>query len=149
MEIPWRFFIAFCIFQEERIKTMHPEPARPPPAKSSTRQRKNKEKRGLTMIYLKTYDKNGNIQEQPMIDTEIFCNCPRCGKEIEISAEYWDFLGGNSNFDPFESAIYCDSCVADMNEMRDYINEHISASLEHAPSEELSKVLDFVQKYKK
>lgn len=99
------------------------------------------------MIYLKTYDENGNIQEQPMIDTEIFCNCPRCGKEIEISAEYWDFVGGNSDFDPFESAIYCDSCTADMNEMKEYITEHISASLDHAPSEELAKLLEFTQKY--
>ena len=101
------------------------------------------------MIYLKTYDKNENIQEQPMIDTEILCNCPRCGKEIEISAEYWDFVSDDSEFDPFESAIYCDSCTADMNEMRDYINEHIAESLDHAPSEELAKVLEFVQKYSK
>lgn len=101
------------------------------------------------MIYLKTYDENGNAQEQPMIDTEIFCNCPRCGKEIEISAEYWDFLNSNSDFDPFESAIYCDNCILDMQEMKEYITEHISDSFEHAPSEELTKVLDFVQKYSK
>ena len=99
------------------------------------------------MIYLKTYDENGNIQEQPIIDTEIFCNCPHCGKEIEISAEYWDFVGGNSDFDPFESAIYCDSCTADMNEMRDYIAENIAESLTHAPHSEAEKILEFVRKY--
>lgn len=101
------------------------------------------------MIYLKTFDKNGIACELPMLDTEIYCRCPRCGKEIEISAEYWDFVGSDSNFDPFDSAIYCDSCTADMNEMREYINENISDSLNHAPSEELAKVLDFVQKYSK
>ena len=100
------------------------------------------------MIYIKTYDKNGTSYELPMIDTEIFCNCPRCGKEIEISADYWDFWG-DLDFDPFDSAIYCDNCILDMQEMKDYIAEHISDSLDHAPSEELSKILDFVQKYKK
>ena len=99
------------------------------------------------MIYLKTYDENGIAYELPMIDTEIYCRCPRCGKEVEISAEYWDFVGGNSDFDPFESAIYCDSCTADMNEMRDYIAENIGESLTHAPHSEAEKILEFVRKY--
>ena len=99
------------------------------------------------MIYLKTYDNNGIACELPMIDTEIYCNYPRCGKEIEMSADYWDYVGGNSDFDPFESAIYCDNCTSDMNEMRDYITEHIADSLTHAPHTEAEKILEFVRKY--
>lgn len=99
------------------------------------------------MIYTKTFDENGTAYELPMLDTEIYCNCPRCGKEIEISAEYWDFVGSDSNFDPFDSAIYCDSCTEEMNAERTYIEKNISESLTHAPHSEAEKILEFVRKY--
>ena len=126
---------------------MHPEPPRPPPDQEQHPTNQKNKKRGLNMIYTKTFDENGTAYAFPMLDMEIYCRCPRCGKEIEISADYWDFVSSDSNFDPFDSAIYCDNCILDMQEMKEYITEHISASLDHAPSEELAKLLEFTQKY--
>lgn len=87
-----------------------------------------------------------NKKEISLIDLPIFCRCPRCGKEIEVTADYWDFWG-DLDFDPFESAIYCDSCSSEMNAEKEYITENIAESLTHAPHTEAEKILEFVRKY--
>ena len=75
-------------------------------------------------MYIK--DKDG--EKIPLSDIEIFCKCPKCGKEIEKTADFWEYVSQVSDFD-IDSAFYCESCSERFQNERTFINENISAAL--------------------
>ena len=89
-------------------------------------------------------DKDG--EKITLSDIEIFCKCPKCGKEFEKTADFWEYVSQDSDFD-IDSTFYCESCSEAMANDRRFVLENIEDALNHMPAEELKKFVDAVSEF--
>lgn len=89
-------------------------------------------------------DKDG--EKITLSDIEIFCECPKCGKEIEKTADFWEYVSQDSDFD-IDSTFYCESCSEAMANDRRFVLENIEDALNHMPAGELKKFVDAVSEF--
>lgn len=89
-------------------------------------------------------DKDG--EKITLSDIEIFCKCPKCGKEFEKTADFWEYVSQVSDFD-IDGGFYCESCSEAMANDRRFVLENIEDALNHMPAEELKKFVDTVSEF--
>lgn len=57
-----------------------------------------------------SYYVRGNCgRKLPVTDLTIYTTCPRCGREIDATGDYWDLI--STGIDPCRSSIYCSKCA--------------------------------------
>lgn len=61
------------------------------------------------MIYIKKEMPDGTVVNIPVHDDEFYCNCPRCGKEFNLSKDLLKIVVSNPMMD-FSTSIVCDEC---------------------------------------
>ena len=93
-------------------------------------------------MYIK--DKDG--EKITLSDIEIFCECPKCGKEFEKTADFWEYVSQVSDFD-IDSVFCCESCSEAMANDRRFVLENIEDALNHMPAGELKKFVDAVSEF--
>lgn len=89
-------------------------------------------------------DKDG--EKITLSDIEIFCKCPKCGKEFEKTADFWEYVSQDSDFD-IDSTFYCESCSEAMANNKRFVLENIEDALNHMPAGELKKFVDTVSEF--
>lgn len=68
------------------------------------------------MIYTKTTE-NGIQKETPLTSLQMFCKCPKCGKEVRLTPSTIEDIAADAgeNFSFDDIGMYCDEC----NEVRE------------------------------
>lgn len=95
------------------------------------------------MIYMK---KNG--QEAPITDLQMFCKCPECGTEIEMSGRELlklalDFDEG---FDFDSSSLFCDSCTMERVRIREQLH-NVQTAIDKMPLREAAQLVESLKPY--
>lgn len=76
------------------------------------------------------------------IDLPFYCRCPECNKETQISL--FDEIAHNPDLDPYSSRVYCESCTAVFNEIREQIKRTLD-NVDNMPADKrhaLSNLID-------
>lgn len=92
------------------------------------------------------YIKDSNGEKIALSDIEIFCKCPECGREIEKTASFWEYVSQVSDFE-IDSGFYCENCSEAMANDRRFVLENIEDALNHMPAGELKKFVDAVSEF--
>lgn len=95
-------------------------------------------------IYTKIKEKNGKAREVMAIDLPFSCRCPECNKETEISL--FDEIAHNPNFDPYSSKVYCESCTAVFDEIREQIKRTLD-DVDNMPADKLHALSNLIDEF--
>lgn len=97
-------------------------------------------------IYTKIKEKNGRTREVMSVDLPFYCRCPECNKETEISL--FDEIARNPDFDPYSSKVYCESCTAGFNKIREQVKRTLK-EVDNMPVDKLHTLSDLLEKFEK
>ena len=95
-------------------------------------------------IYTKIKEKNGKTTEICAVDLPFYCRCPECNKETEISL--FDEIAHNPDFDPYSSRVYCESCTAVFDEIREQI-KHTLDDVDNMSADKLLSLSELLDKF--
>ena len=99
-------------------------------------------------IYTKIKQKNGTkreVKEVMVVDLPFYCRCPECNKEHSVPL--FEMIADDPDFDPYSSRVYCESCTAVFNEIREDI-KHTLADVDNMPVEKLHTLSNLLDKFK-
>lgn len=96
-------------------------------------------------VYTKIKGKNGKTREVTVDDLPFYCRCPECNKEIEVSL--FDEIAHNPDFDPYSSRVYCESCTAVFNGIREQIKHTFLDDVDSMSIEKLHALSNLLDEF--
>lgn len=88
---------------------------------------------------------NGKEQPVDVSELEFYCNCPKCGKEVHVDA-FWEWVM-DEDFDPYETAAYCDDCHDMLNTMREHVQGMAEEALWNMPANKVEEAYNLLAPY--